>query len=80
MTGSVYIDIHWFCRRHTSIKNTWQKTRYFNVDFDSNGLFILFIFQTTTFNLEKKGISFWAISVIIKSVRKGIDKLAKRLF
>ena len=35
-----HIHIHWFCRRHTSIQKTW----YFNVDFDSNVLFRLFIY------------------------------------
>ena len=37
---NAHIDIHWFCRRHTSI----QKTSYFNVDFDSNRLFLIFIY------------------------------------
>ena len=41
---NVHIYIHWFCRRHTLIQNTWQQTRYFYVDFDSNGVFLLFIY------------------------------------
>ena len=52
------IDIHWFCKRHTSIQNTWQQTRYFNVDFDSNGLFLLFIyFRQVPSILAKKYIN-----------------------
>ena len=38
------------------------------------------IFQTYSFNLEKKDILIWAINFIIKSIRKGIEILAKRLF
>ena len=35
--------------------STWQQASYFNVDFDVNGLLLLFfIFQKSTFNLEKK--------------------------
>ena len=36
------IDMHCSYRRSTSNQNTWQQTRYFNVDFDSNGLLFLF--------------------------------------
>ena len=46
--------MHWSCRRCTLIQNTWQQTRYFNVDFDSNGLlFVFYVFSRGTFNLEK---------------------------
>ena len=37
-------DIHSSCRRRTSTQNTWQQTRYFNVDFDSNGLLFLVLY------------------------------------
>ena len=37
-----HIDMHWPCRRRTLTQNIWQYTRYFNVDFDSNGFFFLF--------------------------------------
>ena len=78
------IDIHWFCGPHTLIQNTWQQTRYFNVDFDSNGSFLLFIYfrsdQASTFNLGKKSILIWAINFNTKIKRKGIEILAKRLF
>ena len=36
--------MHWYCRRPTSTQSTWQQTRYFNVDFDSNGLFFSFLY------------------------------------
>ena len=45
--------IHWSCRQCTSSQNTWQQTRYFNVDFVINGWYIFSIFQSSTFNLEK---------------------------
>ena len=35
--------MHCSCRHRTSIKNTWQYNRYFNIDFNSNGLLFLFI-------------------------------------
>ena len=38
------------------------------------------MFQTSTFNLGKKSILIWAINFIIKSMTKGIEVLAKRLF
>ena len=69
------IDIHWFCRRHNSIQNAWQQTKYFNVDFDSNGLFLLFIYFR-----QVPSILIWTINFIIKSIRKVIKILAKRLF
>ena len=50
---SPYKYMHRFCRRSNSTQNTWQQTRYFNVDFDSNGLFLFYIFQRSTHNLEK---------------------------
>ena len=49
-----HIDIHWFCRRHTSIQNTLQQTGYFNVDFDSNGLFLLFIYFRQVSSIQEK--------------------------
>ena len=36
--------MHWSFRRHTSTQNTSQKTRFLNVDFDSNGLLFLFLY------------------------------------
>ena len=36
---NVQIDLYWFCRLRTLTQNTWQQTRYFNVGFDSEGLF-----------------------------------------
>ena len=36
-----HIDIQWLCRRRTSTQNTWQQTRYFNVQFDSIWLLLL---------------------------------------
>ena len=69
------IDIHWFCNRHTSLQNTWQYARCFNADFNSNGLFFLFIyFRQVPSIQEKKYINF-----IIKIITKGIEILAKRL-
>ena len=51
------------------------------LDFNSNGLFLLFIyFRQVPFNLEKKIILILAISFIIKSITKGIAILAKLLF
>ena len=51
----IHIDMRWFCRRRISSPNTWQQTRFFNVDFDSNGLlFLFYIFQRSPFNLENK--------------------------
>ena len=51
---NAHIDMHQFCRRRTSTQNSWHQTSYFNVDFDSNELlFHFFIFQKSTFNLEK---------------------------
>ena len=41
---NAHIDIHCFYRRHTSIQNTWLYTRYFDADFDNNGLFLLFVY------------------------------------
>ena len=36
----------WSCRYRISSENTWQQTRYFNVDFDSNeSLFFFLDFQ-----------------------------------
>ena len=78
---NAHIDIHWFFRRHTSIQNTWQQTRYFNVDFYSNGLFLLFMhFKQVPLIQEKKSISIWEINFIIKSKRKGVEILVKHLF
>ena len=75
------IDIHWFCKRHTSIQNTWQQTRYFNVDFDSNGLFLLFIYFRQVPSIQgKKSILIWAINFVIKSITKVTEILAKPLF
>ena len=69
------IDIHWFCNHHTSLQNTWQYARCFNADFNSNGLFFLFIyFRQVPSIQEKKYINF-----IIKIITKGIEILAKRL-
>ena len=36
--------MQWSCRHCTSIQNTWQYTRYFKVDFDSNGLLFPFVY------------------------------------
>ena len=78
---NVHIYIHQFCRRHTLIQNTWQQTRYFYVDFDSNGVFLLFIYFGQVPSIQgKKGILIWTINFIIKSIRKGIEILVKRLF
>ena len=50
-----FIYMHWSCRRRISTQNTWQWTRSFNVEFDSNGLvFLLFTFQRSIFNSKKK--------------------------
>ena len=42
---SPYKYMQRFCRRSNSTQNTWQQTRYFNVDFDSNGLFLFYILE-----------------------------------
>ena len=74
------IDIHWFCRRHNSVQNTWQQTKYFNVDFDSNRLFLLFIYFRQVPSIQgKKSILIWAINFVIKSITKVTEILAKRL-
>ena len=58
-----------------------QQTRCFNVDFDSNGLFLLFIyFGKVPSVYEKRSILIWTINFILKIIRKGIEILAKRLF
>ena len=78
---NAHLDFHWFCRPYTSIQNTCQQTRYFNVDFDSNGLFLLFIcFKQVPSIQGKKSILIWAINFIKKSIRKGIEILVKRFF
>ena len=41
--------------------------------------FFYFIFQKNTCNQEKKSILIWAISFVIKCIRKGIEILVKRL-
>ena len=51
------IDIHWFCKRHTSIQNTWQQTRYFKADSDSNVLFLLFIYFRQVPSIQEKYIN-----------------------
>ena len=51
---NTHIDIHWFCRRHTLIKNTWLQTRYFKVDFDSIGFFLLFIYFRQVPSIQEK--------------------------
>ena len=38
------------------------------------------MFETSTFNLGKKGILIWVINFIIKTIRKGIEILIERLF
>ena len=48
------IDIHWFCNRHTSLQNTWQYARCFNADFNSNGLFFLFIYFRQVLSIQEK--------------------------
>ena len=45
--------MHWFCTHHTSTQNTWQQTKYFNVDFDSNGLFLFLYFKELP-SIQKK--------------------------
>ena len=58
-----------------------QQTRCFNIDFDSNGLFLLFIyFGKVPSVYEKRSILIWTINFILKIIRKGIEILAKRLF
>ena len=81
------IDIHWFWRRHTPIQNTWlskstlKYARYFDVDFDNNGLFLLLIyFRQVPSIYGKKSILIWEINFITKSITKGIEILEKRLF
>ena len=44
--------MHWSCRRRTSTQNTWQQTRFFKVNFDSNGFIFIFT-QTYIYNSEK---------------------------
>ena len=34
--------MHWSCKRNTSTQNDCHQTRYFNVNFDSNGLLFVF--------------------------------------
>ena len=75
-----YIHIHWFCRSHTSIQNTWQQTSYFNVDFDNNGLFLSIVYFRHINSIQGKCISIWAINFIIKSIKKGFEVLAKSFF
>ena len=72
--------MHWSCRRRTSTQNTWQQTRYFNVDFDSNGLFLYLYISDKYLQFKEKSILNWAINFIIKSIRKEIEISAKRLF
>ena len=38
------MDIYWFLDVILQSKVLGNKTRYFNIDFDSNGLFILFTY------------------------------------
>ena len=73
------IDIHWFCKRHTWTQNAWQQTRYFNTDFDRNGLFLLFIYFRQVPSIQEKSTLIWAINFIIKIIMKVIEILAKRL-
>ena len=40
----------------------------------------MYIFKISTFNLGKKSTLIWAINFIIKSIKKEIEILAKRLF
>ena len=56
--------------------------RYFNADFDNNGLFLLFLtFQPDIYlQFRERSILIWAINFIIKSIRKRIEILAKSLF
>ena len=54
---NAHLDIHWFYRRYTSIQNTCQQTRYFKVDFDSNGLFLLFIYFRQAPSIQEKYIN-----------------------
>ena len=77
---NAHIDVHWFCRRHTSIQNTRQQSWFFNVDFDNNGLFLSFVYFRHIPSILIIIILIWAISFIIKSIRKVIEILAKRLF
>ena len=48
--------------------------------FDSNELFLLIIYFKQIPTIQGKKILIWAISFIIKSIRKGIEILVKRLF
>ena len=57
-----------------------QQTRHFNIDFDSNGLFLLLIYFRKVPSVQGKSILIWAIKFIIKGTRKEIEILAKRLF
>ena len=46
---------YWKCsKRRTSTQNTWQQTRYFNIDFDSNELLFLFYISEKYLKLKKK--------------------------
>ena len=55
-------------------------TSYFNVDFDNNGLFLVFVYCRHVPSIqEKKSILIWEINFIIKSIRKGIEILGKSL-
>ena len=49
--------MHFSCRSCTSPPNAGQQTRYFKVDFNNNGIiFLFFLFQRNTLNLEKKAL------------------------
>ena len=46
--------MHWSCRPRTSTQNTWQQTRYFNVDFDINGLYFFSLYFIEVPSIYKK--------------------------
>ena len=59
-----------------------QAARYFNADFDNNGLFLSSVYVSDIIhsNEGEKSILTWAINFIIKSIRKRIEIPAKSLF
>ena len=38
----IHVPGYWKCKTPYFTQNTWQQTRYFNVDFDSKGLLFFF--------------------------------------
>ena len=66
---NAHIDIHWFCRRHTSIQYSWQQTRYFNIILIAMDYFTYLHISYKHLQFWKKSILIGTISFIIKSIR-----------